>query len=185
MKEIEENNELQWALDHSLNTDCYPDVFDKNIGMDFHLNDHPNCYPQIASYSYNEERTVHIEITSYRGMCFDAIHYYATIKADGVKLCEDIEENGKKSTIIHGGYLGEEYNNLPREKRGIWTSRYEIEGEITLTQEEIYKDPKRWEYYDVGDKTNAFESKSELIETAKKVAKIRFPEWNVEIEDNS
>lgn len=182
---MEENNELQWALDHSLNTDCYPDVFDKNIGMDFYLGDHPNCYPQIASYSYNDERTVHIEITSYRGMCFDAIHYYATINADGVRLCENIEENGKKSTIIHCGYLGEEYNNLPREKRGIWTSRYKIEIVRPLTQAEIDHDPDRWYCYEAGENTNGFEDKSELIETAKKVAKIRFPEWNVEIEDNS
>lgn len=180
---MEENKDLQWAIDHSMNTDCYPDVFDLNIGMDFHLDEHPNWYVKVDTW--REKRTALIEITSYRGMCFDAIHYYAKIKADGVRMCEDIEEDGKIRTVSHGGYLGEEYNNLPREKKGIWNSKYEIEIVRPVTNEEINKDPRRWEYYEVGDRTNAFESRKELIETAKKVAALRFPDWNVEIEDNS
>ena len=52
---MEENKELQWAIDHSMNTDCYPDVFDLNIGMDFHLDEHPNWYVKVDTW--REKRT--------------------------------------------------------------------------------------------------------------------------------
>lgn len=183
MNEIKENRDLQWALDHSMNTAYYPDVFDLNIGMDFHLDEHPEWYP---SYTFwHNKRTVKIEITSYCGMCWNAIHYYAKIIADGIKMCEDYEEKGEIKTRCHGGYLGEEYKNLPREKKAIWDGRYEIDVVRPLTQAEIDHDPDRWYAYQAGESTHCFESKNEVIEMAKKIVELRFPGWEVEVEDNS
>ena len=182
---MEENKDLQWALDHCMNTVYYPDVFDANIGMDFHLNEHPDWYPKVSGW--REKRTVVIEITSFCGVCWNAIHYYAKLKADGVHLCSDEKNtNGTITSISHSGYLGEEYKNLPREKKAIWDNYYEIEIVRPLTQVEINHDPDRWYGYEAGETTNGFEDKSELIEVAKKVAELRFPEgWDIIVEDNS
>jgi hypothetical protein len=184
---MKETKDLQWALDHShtYGLDIYPDVFDANIGMDFHLDEHPDWYPKIAGW--RDKRTVVIEITSFRGMCWNAIHYYAKLKADGVNICSDeIGSDGEIKSVSHAGYLGEEYKSLPKEKQSIWNSRYEIEIVRPVTQEEIDSDPDRWYGYDAGWPTNGFENKSELIKTAKKVAELRFPEgWDIIVEDNS
>ena len=69
-------------------------------------------------------------------------------------------------------------------------NHYEASKSITLAGtksiDDIDSDPDRWYGYDAGWPTNGFESKSELIKIAKKVAELRFPEgWNIIVEDNS
>lgn len=167
---------VEFALNHSLDQGNFPDVFDENIGMDFHLESQPQYYPRK-----DEVRDLIITVTSFRGMCAEAIHYYATIHADGIKISYDaIDEKGNKYPVSVYGYLGEEFKNLPYDKQCIYSNCYDIEVTRPVTQEDIDKDPSRWELYDVGSKTPAFEDPEEAIKIAKKVAKARFPKgWKI------
>ena len=167
---------LQEANDQSYDRGLYPDFFPVNIGDDFKLESHPELFVRIPN-----PRKVRIEITSYRGFCMEAVHYYAKIIADGIKRCCK-NEDGRISGVY--GYLGEEFNSLPRDKRAIWGGNYEIEVARPITKEDKVKDPRRWEDYTVGENTSAFNTAEEAEETAKAIVAARFGEgWKVEIDN--
>lgn len=177
---------LEYALEHSMDQNDYPDVFPEDFGMDFHLEDHPEYYPKKSGcYQEGDKRKLVIELSTYKGLCWNAMHYYAYIKAGGIDICRDeIDEKGVKHVWYVG--LGNKLQNLPRAKQAEYSSRYNIEVSHVLTQEDLDKYPERWEDYDVGDKTYAFETKEEALQTAIKVAKARFPKgWKIEIDDNT
>lgn len=157
-----------------------PQFFDIEIGKDFRLESQPNYHAEIR-----EPRKVKIVVSTYRGMNAGAIHYYVTIKADGIHIYS-LENNkyGKVGRVYISGYLGEEYKKLPKEKQAVWSSVYKIEVGRILTQQEIDEDPKRWKDYYDGDFTNAFVTKEEAINQAKKIVKARFDiDWIVEVVD--
>lgn len=173
---------LEFAMDHTTyyGTGKYPEVIPLDFGLGLHLETKPNIYSQIH-YRYNEnERTVRLCISSFRGMCGDAIHYYGKLKADGVDIIEEVEENGEVKKHYIGGYICKEFSNL--ENKSNYEMIYEIELLRPVTKEDIEKDPNRWEGYEIGQKTNAFESIGEIVAVAKKVVKARFPGWKFEIE---
>ncbi|MBQ8709363.1 MAG: hypothetical protein IJ550_02110 [Bacteroidaceae bacterium] len=174
--------EMKEVMSYCMDRYDYPQFFDINIGKDFKLETKPDYNAEVR-----EPRRVVIKISTYRGVSSGAIHYYAKIEADGIKICSNvIERNGQIRKIYHGGYICDEYNNLPRRQKAIWGSSYEIEVGRILTQEEINSAPLRWEYYEAGFLTNAFYSKREAVERAKEIVAARFSkEWVVEIEDNA
>lgn len=110
---------------------------------------------------------MNIVISSFCGLCGEAIHYYAKLYITVSNVC------GNSSV---SGYLGG--IEIPNEYQT-------IKGEFVrpLTQKEIDKQPDRWGYwYQVGDLVNAFESLQEiesLIKNLKK--KFSSKEWKVEI----
>lgn len=170
---------LQEANDQSYDQGRYPDFFPVNIGDDFKLESRPELFVTIPN-----PRKVKIEITSYRGVCCEAVHYYAAIIADGIKRQFYEDHNGTKRLVTTAGYMGEEFNNLPREKRDIWDGNYHIEVARPVTEAEIAKDPQRWEGYYPGDNTNAFNTAEEAEETAKAIVSARFSEeWQVIIDN--
>lgn len=170
---------LQEAVDLSYDRGRYPDFFPADIGDDFKLESRPELFVQIPN-----PREVRIEITSYRGLCCDAVHYYAAIEADGIKRCQYEDYNGEKRLFSVSGYLGEEFNSLPREKRDIWGGDYHIEVAREVTQEEITQNPRRWEHYAPGDRTNAFNTAEEAEATARAIVSARFSEeWKVKIDN--
>ncbi len=172
---------LQEAVDLSSDRGLYPDFFPVNIGDDFKLESHPEIFVRMPN-----PREVKIEITSFRGLCADAEHYYADIKADGIGRVsyEDYDGTGTKRLVGHYGYLGEEFNNLPREKRDIWGGNYQIGVGREVTQEEIKKNPRRWEGYAPGDRTNAFNTAAEAEEAAHAIVSARFgEEWKVVVDN--
>lgn len=165
---------LQEAVDQSYDQGCYPDFFPVNIGDDFKLESRPELFVIIPN-----PREVRIEITSFRGISWNAVHYYATIEADGINRCYEDEE---KRLFNTSGYLGEEFNSLPREKRDIWGGGYRIEVARPVTKQDIADDPERWEHYAPGDNTNAFNTPEEAEEVAKAIVMARFGEgWKVVI----
>lgn len=172
---------LQEANDQSYDRGCYPDFFPVNIGDDFKLESSPELFVKIPN-----PRKVRIEITSYRGISWDAVHYYAAIDADGIDRIryEDYDGTGTKRPVAISGYLGEEFNRLPREKRDIWGGNYHIEVARPVTEADIAKDPHRWEHYTPGDLTNAFNSAEEAEETARAIVFARFGDgWELEIDN--
>nr|DAY69972.1 MAG TPA: hypothetical protein [Caudoviricetes sp.] len=166
---------LQEAVDLSYDRGRYPDFFPVNIGDDFKLASRPELFVQIPN-----PRKVRIEISSFRGASCGAVHYYADIIADGINRRYYEEYNGEKRLFGAYGYLGEELDNLPREKRDIWGGNYHIGVAREVTQDEIKRNPQRWEHYDPGDHTNAFNTAEEAEATALAIVYARFSEeWKV------
>lgn len=178
--------EIEWAMEHCQSFNKYPDVFPEDYGMDFHLDSNPELYTKKLMYGSDKRRCI-IEITSFAGICFGAVHYYAKIKADGVHICrDDVDKDGNKTTVYIGGYICKEFKELPRDKQAEYSSFYDIEITRPVTQDDIDSDKIRWEGYEVGYKTNAFYTKEDAIETAKRVAKARFPKgWIIKVNDET
>lgn len=181
--------DLEFALEHSRThgSGKFPDVMPLDFGMDFHLETKPELYPEI-NYSYNfkqpevKERTVKLKISTFRGMCWEAVHYYGKLQADGIDIIEEKVDNDNKIHKMHvGGFICEEFRNMPN--KCFYDSWYNFEILRPVTQEEIDKDPDRWYEYEAGWTTNAFETKAEIINIAKKVAATRFPGWKFVIEE--
>ena len=161
------------ANDQSYDRGLYPDFFPVNIGDDFKLESRPELSVMIPN-----PRKVKIEITSFRGFCGGAVHYYAERESYGI--IRYYIEPGTNRRIRAYGYLGEEFNKLPRMKRDIWDGNYHIEAARPVTREDKEKAPRRWEDYEIGDNTNAFDTAEEAEATARAIVAARFSdEWEV------
>lgn len=139
----------------------------QNIGEGFQFNLHGKIYTTMGSYTKDKKRRMNIRISSFYGLCGDAIHYYATLYIDVNNVC------GNSSVA---GYLGG--IEIPNEYK-------DIEGEFVrpLTQKEKDKQPDRWGYrYQVGDLVNAFESLEDIEELIKNFKKnFSTEEWEIDI----
>lgn len=156
----------------------YPAFFDVTMGAGFHLSTRPELYCRI-----NTPRKVKIRITSFRGFSCFARHYYATIHADGIDICRDEQTEKGVKTWRLGGYLCEEFNELPADEQAIYGPEYRIEVCRKVTFRDIQDDPLRWEGYNEGSLTPAFDSPEEAVEQAKKIVKARFStEWQLDVE---
>lgn len=143
-------------------------VIPQNVGEGFQFNLSGKTYTTMGSYTKDKKRRVEIEIRSFSGLCWDAIHYYATLRIYVENACG----NSSVSGYLGGIEIPEEYQT--------------IKGEFVrpLTQKEKDEHPNRWgRYYQVGDLVNAFESLQEIEKLIKNLKK-KFPskEWKVEIE---
>lgn len=164
-----ENITIQEAVRLSMDNGNYPDYLPADLGSDFKLKTKPEYFVEI-----DDPRTVKIEISSFSGLCGEAIHYYAAIVADGVNICSI--ENGQK--LRHSGYLGEEFEKIDFHKRDVYSTYYKIDVGRFVTKEEIDKNPERWHGYCEEDRTSAFYTEEDAIKYAKMIIDARFaPEW--------
>ena len=142
-------------------------VIPQNIGEGFQFDLSDKTYTTMGSYTKDKKRLMNIVISSFCGLCSEAIHYYAKLYIKVSNVC------GNSSV---SGYLGG--IEIPNEYQT-------IEGEFVrpLTQKEKDEQTGRWSrWYQVGDLVNAFESLEEienLIKNLKK--KFSSKEWKVEI----
>lgn len=141
----------------------------QNIGEGFQFNLHGKIYTTMGNYTKDKKRLINIEISSFCGLCGDAVHYYATLYIIVTNVCDS-------SSV--SGYLGG--IEIP--------NKYQtIKGEFVrpLTQKEKDKQPDRWYWYQVGDLVNAFESLEEIEDLIKNLKKkFSSKEWKVEIRRN-
>ena len=149
----------------------YPDIFTDNCGLDIVL--HDKGLHAVKSWGYsksNQKRRATIKITTFKGISFNAIHYYGKINIQGVNM----ERNGKpgNSTMIFD-------NTIP-----LAHYSYELELKRPISQNEIDEDPERWgDYYEANDMTNCFETIEEVVPLAKDVFRLRFAgEWEFYVE---
>lgn len=147
---------LEQALAHCRDNYNYPQVFDINCGLDVII-------PELklhAEKAWKDKRSVTLEISSFQGMCSDAIHFYGKIHIRGVNMVFDEKPNS--STFVDG------------DKYPLGGYTYEIEIIRQITDEERESDPERWEYY-IGDSpTNAFETVEELVKVFREICNNRF-----------
>ncbi|HJC17122.1 MAG TPA: hypothetical protein H9937_04050 [Candidatus Alistipes stercorigallinarum] len=170
---------IQEAKKYSWDQGVYPLFFSSEVGCDFKLESHPDYFCVV-----NSPRKVKIKISSFLGVCAEARHYYATIIADGIDICSFEQIGSDIRRINHGGYLGEEFENLPTYKRDLYSSFYRIDVCRTLSASDISKYPERWVGYYEGCMTPAFDTKFSAIRRAKAIVAARFSSaWKVEIEE--
>lgn len=169
---------LQEAVDNSNDQGQYPDFFPVNIGDDFKLKSRPELSVTIPS-----PRRVRIRIESYQGICAGAVHYYASIEADGIIRHE--EDPNTKQRLSVSGYLGEEFKSLPRMTRDLWGGNYRIEATRPVTPEDKAQEPLRWvQYIPYEHNTNAFHTAEEAEAMARAIVSARFAEeWEVIVEN--
>lgn len=174
---IDEEKSNEWIKNHCRDYGDYPMVIGTEIPKDFNIPNHPEYFLKDAW-----KKEVLIEITSYRGISIGAAHYYATIKVNQPDICSK-GDNG--NTLVHGGYICDEWSKIPKNITdnigGMWT----VEALRQVTEEEIKKDPQRWEGYRPDEYVSSFETKENAIKIAKKIAKLRFPNRKIEIKDYS
>lgn len=172
------NNEkcISWLKDHCRDFGTYPLVFSKETGMDIVIPNHPEF---VIRPPHDYE--LRIELTTWRGISIDAIHFYASIKANSphVSMLDD-----RGNWVYVGGYLCEEWGRMPREKKDL-LSEFHIEAVRPLPLEEINGDPIRWDGYYEGCLVNSFNSKEAALAVATQIARLRFPDWKVIIEDHT
>lgn len=138
----------------------YPAIFTDDCGLDIKFPE--KQIHAIKSWGYNSDnkrRRATLKISSFVGMCSDAIHWYGKIEIQGVEMKFD---NMAGSTFSFD-------KNFP-----LSHFTYGLTLRRPLTKHEIYSDKNRWSYYFEGDLTRSFNSVEEIIELAKKVFNRRF-----------
>lgn len=149
----------------------YPDIFTDNCGLDIILpNDKLHAVKSWGYTKGNSKRRATLDITTFRGVSFNAIHYYGKINIQGVNM----EVDGKPG---HSRMIFDD--NLP-----LAHYIYCLELTRPLTKEEISEAPERWgDYYQEGDLTNCFETIEDVVALAKEVFRLRFTgDWEFYVE---
>lgn len=151
----------------------FPMLIDDKAGLDF-KDDKTRA---ILGYSgiyqkKSKTRCVKLEISSFRGISWGAVHYYGKLIADGI----DFQLIDEPDTTV-GNWEASKLNPFYQ-----W--RYEFELRRPTTQEEVNNDPDRWYCYAPGDFTSSFDTKEEIISLAIECFKLRFAgEWELWVDD--
>lgn len=158
---------LEEALNRCVG-DNLPDIIDSSAGL-FEI---PELgvigIPTWGRFDKKKKRKAVLEITSFRGISFDAIHIYGKVIIDGVYTAT-IGNTDKPKNITR-----EQEKEFP-----LLSYKYEFRIKRPLIQKEIDSDPKRWYAYDEGDLTEGYETFGELINDFKTILKLRFTgEWD-------
>ncbi len=167
---ITEDNIRDFMNNHE---DDFPLIIDDQAGLDF-KDEKTRAIPSNAHIykKKSKTRTVKLEITSFRGISWGAIHYYGKLIADGIDF--QLIDN---PSITTSNWDAKKINPLYQ-----W--RYSFDLRRPATQEEIDHDPDRWHYYNPGDFTTSFDTKEEIIALAKECFKMRFSgEWELWVDD--
>ena len=155
---------------------CYPLVLTPEWGKDIIIPNHPELFINPPSHP----RCI-ITISSFADTCVDAKHYYAAIDADGPHLCE--REGGEVRWVL--GYVCKEWDEMPKVVKDCCRGICTVIVRRRVTASDVAADPIRWEGYDVGDYTEAFDSSAAALARAVFVACRRFPKHKIEIADQT
>lgn len=115
-------------------------------------------------------RRIYAEITSYRGICAGAMHYYCHIRS----YMHNVSQSGRSVCGYLGGY------KIPQEFTEI-----DVELGRRVTAEMIEEDDMRWAGYHPGYMTNAFDSEEDIYKLLDFLKTYVFTEneWQWKIED--
>jgi hypothetical protein len=123
----------------------------------------------LESVRKNTKRKVTLNITSYRGISGDAIHYYGKLTFEGA----DVEFEGTD---------GKTWNTFADGDFPIGWVNWTIELNRMITQSDKTLHAKRFEDYDVDEPTYRFDTPEDVIQKAKQVFRKRFiGDWDFKI----
>jgi hypothetical protein len=160
------NKLLKKALKMCRDEDKLPDIIDFNygVGLTFVNDDGHECLTTLAKEQNG--RIMYVDIISYYSC--DNGHYYGKIWFNPPYYYNKVENKTLRMCGRMPKLTPPEYQY----------GRIEIIREVT--KEEIEKYPQRWDGYKAGDVTNAFNSKSELLDTIDFIIANRFTgDWVV------
>lgn len=151
----------------------YPDIFTEDCGLDiFNPSKKTHAIPSWGANMRYKIRRVIIEISTYRGISFNAKHYYGKLIVDGVHM--EYDDTPGKSNM---DFAFEKEEPLSGYKYDLFLKR-------RITKEDIEKYPDDFGDYEIKDLTNRFNSKQEIIDLALKVFKHRFiGNWDLYLKD--
>lgn len=155
------------------NESNFPLKIDDKAGLDF-KDDETRAIRSSSCIFQKKSKTrcVKLEITSFRGISWGAIHYYGKLIADGIAF--QLLEQPSTTTS----------NWNARKQNPFYQWKYEFTLCRPLTQEEVNQDPDRWYAYKSGDFASCFDTKEEIIALAKECFKFRFVgDWELWVDD--
>ena len=158
--------DLKEAVDRSSSSEFYnfPEIFTDKTGLIKVPELGVQGKPSWTSSSLNQrKRKVLLEISSFRGIASNARHYYGHLLVDGVYTA-DIDQIQISKNLTFSD----------ERKYPVLLYRYILDIKRPVTMSEIEQNPDRWQCYEEGDMTDAYESKIELISDVKKILKLRF-----------
>jgi hypothetical protein len=116
----------------------------------------------------SRKRTVTLNITSYRGISSDAIHYYGKLEFDG------IDAEFKKDDGI--------WNTFPSDEFPICWQDWKIEVLREINEEDKTTYKTRFEGYRIGEPTNRFNTREDVVNKAKQLFYKRFRgDWEFQV----
>jgi hypothetical protein len=120
--------DIKEAIEHCWDRKDYPEVFRDDAGLDISI---PGFITRGSWIRNNSPRTVTLDVTTYRGVSWNAIHYYGNITIEGVSFSP--EDSPNTYTMCKETYEAEEKNPLA-------AGFYRIELVRPVTSEEIEED---------------------------------------------
>lgn len=159
------------------NTDDYTllenkTVIETNYGVGLSFTDEDG--KKWKSVCTEDPRIVTLRTSSYRGLAWDAIHYYGRLDFSG--LGQIPFKAGKKAKVLYTGGICDKFK--PKEM-----DRLIVELNRKLTVKEVKTDKKRWEYFKAGNWTTCFNTEEEVIERGKEIFEKCFGKgWKLEID---
>lgn len=98
---------IKEAVEHCYDRRDYPEVICDDAGLDISIPGFITKGPWVRD---NSPRVITLEISTYRGVSWDAIHYYGNISADGVYFSP--EDNPNTSIMCKETWEAEDKNPL-------------------------------------------------------------------------
>ena len=99
--------DIKEAIEHCWDRKDYPEVFRDDAGLDISI---PGFITRGSWIRNNSPRTVTLNVTTYRGVSWNAIHYYGNITIEGVSFSP--EDSPNTYTMCTETYEAEEQNPL-------------------------------------------------------------------------
>lgn len=164
--------ELSEAVNRSVSEQYnFPDVINSDVGLgkveELGVMGIPSWGRFVA-----RRRKVVLKIKTFKGISYNAIHYYGKIVADGVYV-SDINDTTKSKNLSYE----------QEEKYPLLTYSYEFKVLRPITEKEIKTYPDRFYMYEAGDLIEGFESLVDLENDGRKIIKARFKgDWECIIE---
>ena len=81
---------IKEAIEHCWDRKDYPEVFRDDAGLDISI---PGFITRGSWIRNNSPRTVTLDVTTYRGVSWNAVHYYGNIIIDGVSFSPEDSPN--------------------------------------------------------------------------------------------
>ena len=151
----------------------YPEVFADTCGLDIVIPEKKlHATPSWGHTKGNKKRRVSLEIRTFRGVSYGAIHYYGKLMVQGV--CMEFDEKPGVSTTLLD-------DDIP-----LSLYLYELTLKRQLTQSEIDNDPERFgkRLYRAGMMVDRFNTQDAIVQLAKKVFALRFSgNWELRATD--
>ncbi len=120
-------------------------------------------------------REAQLQVSTWRGISSNAVHYYGKIKVSDLAL--EFDNNGRRcNTFICNEFLKHEI---------LGTLEFEIELKRKLTKRDFELHPNRFQSYEVGDYVNCFNTSDEVVTLGTKIFLERFVgDWTLFIKRN-